>query len=45
MTVRILRTLDQLFTRDDGQLAPDEAKQLVDASRDHGAIAADERSG
>ncbi len=44
MTVRSLRTLDQLFTRDDGQLGPDEAKQLVDSSHDHGAIAADERA-
>lgn len=44
MTVRNLRTLDQLFIRDDGQLGPDEAKQLVDASRDHGAAADDERT-
>ena len=44
MTVRSLRTLDQLFIRDDGQLGPDEAKQLVDSSRDHGVVAADERT-
>jgi hypothetical protein len=44
MTVRLLRTLDQLFTRDDGRISPDEAGQLVDASRDHGTVAADERA-
>lgn len=43
MSVRILRTLDQLFTRDDGRLEPDEAHRLVDASRDLGAVSADER--
>lgn len=44
MTVRTLRTLDQLFTRDDGRLGPEEATQLVDSSRDHGAVSADERA-
>ena len=44
MSLSALRTLDQLFTRDDGRLEPDEATRLVDASRDGGVVSADERA-
>ena len=44
MTVRALHTLDQLFTRDDGRLEPDEAQRLVDASRDLREVTPDERA-
>ena len=44
MSVRIIRTLDQLFTRDDLRLEPDEAQRVVDAARDLGVVANDERA-
>ncbi len=43
MSVRTLRTLNEVFTRDDDHLAPDEAQRLVDASRDLHAVTDDER--
>lgn len=43
MSVSTLRTLDRLFTRDDGRLEPEEAVRLVDASRDAGVVSDDER--
>lgn len=44
MSVRTLRTLNELFTRDDLRLAPEEAQRVVDASRDAGAVTAEERA-
>lgn len=44
MSVSSLRTLEQLYTRDDQRLEPDEALRLVDASRDGGAVTPDERA-
>ena len=44
MSVRTLRTLNELFTRDDGRLEPDEAQRLVDASRDARSVTEEERA-
>ncbi|MDP1823457.1 MAG: hypothetical protein Q8L48_09450 [Archangium sp.] len=44
MSVRTLRTLNELYTRDDGRLEPDEAQRLVDASRDERSVTEEERT-
>lgn len=44
MSVKTLRTLNELFTRDDGRLEPDEAQRLVDASRDARSVTEEERT-
>ncbi|MFT3713687.1 MAG: hypothetical protein QM817_39010 [Archangium sp.] len=43
MTVTLLRTLNELLTRDDERLEPNEAKRLVDSARDGGDVSADEK--
>lgn len=44
MSVRTLRTLNELFLRDDGRLEPAEAQRVVDASRDLATVSAEERT-
>ncbi|MBL8916733.1 MAG: hypothetical protein JNM17_38885 [Archangium sp.] len=43
MTVTLLRTLNSLLTRDDERLDGNEAKRLVDSSRDGADVTADEK--
>ena len=44
MTVRSVRTLEEIFLRDDGRVSADEARVLFEAARDRHGVSADERT-